>query len=171
MRAGQQVLGHTRVGYGVNYIKQAIVIIVSFALGYAVTRKTYHFFVPQESASIAPTVNAPVQRDQIRVIDHINGVYNYQRMLALIEQSQGLKRDFYAHFAGHSSKHKPIDPKFTKDLLADLYREKMRLQRHVRHIKVQYKGHLPVKKARSLLYYQKVIEQCIRDVENMLRQM
>jgi hypothetical protein len=90
-------------------------------------------------------------------------------MLNLIEQSIQTRNAFYEQFTGKRSKRKAIDVNQTKRLLAELYREKVRLQRHLWKERVRYKGELPLKRKRTIQYYQKVIEKCAVDLEAILR--
>ena len=141
-------------------ILTAALIVVLLTWG---VPKVYHFFF----ASIPLPQHAYDSEDLPQL--SAEG-YDYRRMLRLIEQSKQIKSDFYANFRGYPAKRKPIDMKAAKELLSDLYREKIRLAKHVRTVKVLYKGELPAKKQRTLLYYQEVVDKCARDLEQILRQ-
>lgn len=91
-------------------------------------------------------------------------------MLTLVERANEIKSVFYEHYSGFPSKHyKPIDLAKTKEVLAELYREQVRLQRHIIALKLRYKGQPPLRRIRTLLYYQKVIDKSARDLEMILR--
>jgi hypothetical protein len=98
--------------------------------------------------------------------------YDYGRMLAIIEQAQKIKQTFYAQFDEHhkSLDRRYLDLKFIKSVLSDLYRERLRLDRHIREVKVQSSEVLPFKKLRTLRYYQKTVEQYAQSLEEILRQ-
>jgi hypothetical protein len=98
-----------------------------------------------------------------------HAAYDYNRMLHLIEQAQEIKRSFYAQFdGGDSHAVREVDFKFVKELLADLYRERMRLDRHIREVRIRYHG-AASKKVRSLRTYQRIVEQKAKDLEAILR--
>jgi hypothetical protein len=99
--------------------------------------------------------------------------YDYSRMLAIIEQAQNIKQTFYAQFDEQQKKsidRRYLDLKFIKSVLSDLYRERMRLERHIREIKMRSGNIPPYKKLRTLRYYQKTIEQYSQNIEEILRQ-
>jgi hypothetical protein len=113
---------------------------------------------------------APAQ-EQESTVQPQPGAYNFTRMIALVERTQVVKRQFKDQFKGYSSRrYKPVDMKETRDLLADLYRERVRLSKHFLAVKVQYKGQIPEKRRKALVYYQGVVDECISDIEKILRQ-
>lgn len=95
--------------------------------------------------------------------------YNYPRLLHLVEQSQEARSAFYQKFIDPASRAKSLKEKELQALLADLYREKMRLEHHIKNLKVYYKSDVPRKKAQALRYYQKVIEKQCHDLEVIIR--
>ncbi len=98
------------------------------------------------------------------------GAYNFTRMIALLERTQAVRRRFKEQFRGYPSRHiKPIDMNETRDLLADLYRERVRLSKYFLAVKAQYKGQIPEKRRKALVYYQGVVDECISDIEKILR--
>ena len=97
------------------------------------------------------------------------GSYNFKRMLELVEASRDVRAAFYAHFTTVHAKKKHIDVQALKDLLAELYRERVRLRSHIQDLRGESKESISIKKRRTLLYYLKVLNQCIHDMENVLR--
>lgn len=151
-------------------VKKTVILVLCLAIVYAVLRKTYRFLSHYESAYFSsPSVSNEKKSEKSVDQAELLPKYNFQRMLKLIKDSEKLKETFYAQYAGFKTKIKPIDIKATKALLADLYREKMRLTKYQHEIKLHYKGNVPVKKSKTLMYYQKVIEQYALDVAEILR--
>jgi hypothetical protein len=94
-------------------------------------------------------------------------------MLTIIEQAQKIKRMFYAQFDEERKKsvdRRYLDLKFIQSVLSDLYRERMRLGKHMSEIKTRSNSTLPYKKLRTLRYYQKTIEEYAQNLEEILRQ-
>jgi hypothetical protein len=99
--------------------------------------------------------------------------YGYTRMLSIIEQAQTIKHMFYAQFDEEQKKlidRRYLDLKYIQSVLSDLYRERMRLGRHMNEIKTRSDSTLPYKKLRTLRYYQKTIEEYAQNIEEILRQ-
>ena len=114
----------------------------------------------------APPIPEEPTTEQPRV-----GEYNFTRMITLVDRTQVVKRQFKEQFKGFPSKHyKPVDMKETRNLLSDLYRERVRLNQHVLAMKAQHKGQIPEKRRKALAYYQGVVDECIGDIEKILRQ-
>lgn len=151
-------------------VKKTVIFVLFLAVFYAVVRKTYRFLFYHESAYFSSVhVQKPVILKQEARRSEVVLTYNYERLLRLVEQSKSLKKSFYEQFTGVRTKIKPIDIKATKALLSDLYREKVRLDKYMRELKAFYKGNVPLKKANTLIYHQKVVEQCAQDVAEILR--
>lgn len=151
-------------------VKKTVILVLCLAIVYAVLRKTYRFFFFQESAYFSPpSIFRSSNQEQISHQKEQLLEYNYPRLLKLVEDSEKLKKAFYDQYAGFKTKIKPIDIKATKMLLADLYREKVRLNKYLHDVRLYYKGNVPVKKANTLTYHQKVIDKCALDVEEILR--
>jgi DNA polymerase elongation subunit (family B) len=99
--------------------------------------------------------------------------YDYTRMLTIIEQAQKIKHMFNAQFDEDHKKlldRRYLDLKFIQSVLSDLYRERMRLGKHMNEIKIRNNSTLPYKKLRTLRYYQKTIEEYAQNLEEILRQ-
>jgi hypothetical protein len=151
--------------------KRIIITILWATLLYAVAHKAYYyFFRPHQIATVALPVadsELPLKAPQFPS----NGHYNYRRMIALVDQAREIKSAFNELFTGVSSKKsKPVDVSLTKEVLADLYREKVRLSKYAVEMRVRYKGQVPRKKRQAIIFYQQVVDRCIRDLEAVLRQ-
>jgi len=94
--------------------------------------------------------------------------YNFKRMLELIEASREVRIAFYAHFTTFPVKKKSLDVEALKELLAEVYREKTRLRSFLQDLKGDREG-LSVTKRRALLYYNKVLGQCAKELEDIMR--
>lgn len=102
--------------------------------------------------------------------------YNFERLVKIIDESYAIKRSFYKRFHKHETFKKDayqhiINLKQTKTTLEELYREKERLKQYAWHMKVRFKGEVPTKKMRTILYYQRVIDTCITDLEAIIRKL
>ena len=97
------------------------------------------------------------------------GKYNFDRMLDLIKKTKETRTQFYEQFKQGKRRNKPIDVKKTRELLSDVYREKIRLQQYMWDERVRHTQGLPPKKKQKIQYYQQVIDQSIRDLEHVLR--
>jgi hypothetical protein len=154
-----------------KYIKIITSLLIAIGLLCVLAHKAYKNFVlhkPAASFNLAhPEPSTPKQHATTFVATQ---GYNFSRMLKLVDQTRHVKEAYHAHFSGRPSrKQKPINVKDVQSLLQDLYRERVRIDRYLWDMKVQFKGQLPYKRAQSLRYYQKVIEDAVRDVENILR--
>jgi len=103
----------------------------------------------------------------------VNKPYDYERMLTIIEHAQKIKKVFADQFNVQLSidDGRYLDLKFVKSVLSDLYRERVRLERRMHHIKVNPSDVPTHKKLRSLRYYQKTIEEYSQSLEEILRQL
>jgi hypothetical protein len=99
--------------------------------------------------------------------------YDYERMLTIIEQAQKIKKAFADQFSEqlNADEARYLDLKFVRSVLSDLYRERVRLERRMHHIKVQPSEVPMYKKLRSLRYYQKTIEEYSQSLEEIVRQL
>ncbi len=155
------VVGVKVLGFVMNNIKKIVFSLISLTMVSVLGHRLFCYFFNN-------TNQLPMQligQSQAAI-----GRYDFGRMLSLIEQSRELKAAFYEQYQGFPSKKKIIDVKYARELLSELYREKVRIERYIQAVKIQFKGQLTPKKARTLLYYQKVIYKCIDDVEFVLRQ-
>lgn len=103
---------------------------------------------------------------------HVHGShdgYNFDRMLVLIEQTRVSKKHFYDHFRPGLRRQTVVDVKEVRELLSDLYREKVRLQKHLWAERSRYEDGIPLKVKQKIQHYQNVIDSCIGDIEKMLR--
>lgn len=157
------------IRYFMRNTKKTVIIIICLVVFYATLRKIYRFLFHHESAYFSAPAASLVSLTQEALPSTPSGEYNYQRTLALVEQTQVLSKSFYAQFTGKHSKNKVIDVKQAKALLADLYREKVRLNRYMIETKLRYKGNVPLKISNIVTYHKKVVEKCAQDVAEILR--
>jgi len=153
--------------------KRNIFIALSVIITLLVLRKTYvMLFLSQSSVPTPLSVKRVLERAQEEAIvarhDSLRD-YNFKRMLKLVEETKSINRRFYHQFKQEPDFGNGIDRKQIQILLAELYREKLRLERYIWKIRVYYKDLVPRKKYRSLIYHQKVIDGCIKDLEAILR--
>jgi hypothetical protein len=98
--------------------------------------------------------------------------HDYQRMLVIIDQAQKIKLNYDNQFDESkkaSIDQRYLDLKFVKAVLSDLYREHMRITRHIREIKERSGEGIPYKRLNSLHFYQKTVEQYTKTLEEILR--
>lgn len=125
----------------------------------------------------------PAQREVIGRISpypfpRTGASYNFKRMIDLVEASREVRAAFYSYFSEQSTKKQinsqrdhvgQIDIEALKELLVELYRERVRLRTFLQDIKGNQKEPLTVKNRRALLYYLKVLSKCIDDLEAIIR--
>jgi len=98
--------------------------------------------------------------------------YNFKRMIELVDASREVRTAFYAYFTEGSTKKQidqQIDIDALKELLVELYRERVRLRTFLQDVKGDQKEPLTVKNRRALLYYLKVLGKCTADLEAIIR--
>jgi hypothetical protein len=144
-------------------VRKIFIIFMSLTLTYLVGHRLFSYLFSNNHQLPERLVGASQP-------SFIAGAYDYKRMLRLIEQTREMKSAFYEQYQGYPTRKKFIDLKSARELLAELYREKTRIERYVQAMKVQSYGQVQPKKVRTFLYYQKVIEKCIKDMELVLRQ-
>ncbi|MCB9493703.1 MAG: hypothetical protein H6679_05515 [Epsilonproteobacteria bacterium] len=102
--------------------------------------------------------------------------YNFKRLLDLVEHVQRLRKFYAQRYKDgeidtmHEGR-EFFDDRELEDLLAELYREKLRFRNYIWEVKRRSRYPISAKRYRSLLYYQKVIEDGISFVEMLIRQM
>lgn len=99
---------------------------------------------------------------------HGDNDYNFGRLIHLIEESIEVKHRFYASYLEQVGRRKYIDIEAMKDLLSELYREKIRLDSYVFYLKDQPIGFTD-KRERSLHYFKKVLTKNIKEIEIILK--
>jgi len=99
--------------------------------------------------------------------------YDYKRFIKLIKKARNIKEAYTAQFIEDMprKKRKQLDLREIKGLLTDLYRERVRLERYIKELRVLRKGQLPIKQSRALSYYDKVLEKDIKDLEFIVQQL
>lgn len=96
--------------------------------------------------------------------------YNFGRLVHLIEASIEVKHLFYTSYLEQPKRRKYIDTNAMRDLLSELYREKVRLESYIYYIKNHSnKDGFIDKRGRSLNYFQKVLNKNIREIEAILK--
>jgi len=146
-------------------IKKSIMFALSVAITLLIVRKGYKILF--DSGVVLPeTLTGQSESEN----GSINLRYNYTRMLAIVDQCQKVRSAFKEQFGPDGAKVR-IDRDLTKELLADVYRERVRLHRYTYEMKVRYKGSVPEKKARTIIYYQKIIDTNARALEIIIRQL
>lgn len=151
------------LGFIMNNIRKIVIFFISLTLTYLMGHRLFCYLFSNNHQLPERLVGNSQSSLDARV-------YDYKRMLHLIEQTREIKSAFYEQYQGYSTKKKIIDLKSTRELLSELYREKVRIERYTQAMKVQSYGQIQPKKVRTFLYYQKVIEKCIKDMEFILRQ-
>ncbi len=147
--------------------------IIFFFLGVACVYTLWHY---QAVSRLFVNHKLPEQlsgASDVKDMDGATKPYDYERMLAIIEQAQKIKKVFAAQFSEqvNADEARYLDLKFVKSVLSDLYRERVRLERRMHNIKVQPSDVPAYKKLRSLRYYQKTIEEYSQSLEEVLRQL
>ncbi len=150
--------------------KRVFLVVLSLLLLGLLLRKHYMNVKRKPDNSQAATARVRNFRPLSQAYLPLAGVYDYKRMLDIITHAQDVKEAFYARFSGVHTRHKVIDIKETKILLADVYRERQRLQYYISDVKERYNGAVPTSRMQILLYYQQVLEQCSQELEKILRQ-
>ena len=146
-------------------VKKIFIIALVAAISVLVARKTYRYlFMSQQSIVVAGEIDKCYQ-------DGKPLAYDYARLISVIERTIELKKTFYQQFFSESSQSRPVGRKEAKELLADLYREKVRLIKFDRQMRVRFKGDVPPKKKRTVTHYQRIIDKCIYDTELIVRQL
>jgi hypothetical protein len=147
-------------------IKKISIFVLGVVLTLIIGRKGYTFLF--DSGVVLP--DTLVGSSEAPLVGSHKGRYNYVRMLAIIDQCQKVQSAFHAQFSQHPE-HVRIDAILAKELLADVYRERVRLLRYTQEMKVKYKGNVPEKKSRTLLYYQQIIDRHAKILEVIIRQL
>ncbi len=148
---------------------------VVLALGYGTIHKRFvrPFFAAYSSSTQKPEI-IPDTKGAILGASSDQPNYNFERMLRLIDEALAIKKNFYKQFSmkRHNFDDKDaVDIKLLKKLLEDLYRERVRLKRYTWELKVRFKGDVPPKKMRTVIYYQRVVDNCCSDLEAILRKL
>lgn len=99
--------------------------------------------------------------------------YDYRRLVKLVKKAQQIKESFASQFIEEMShkKRKHLDKSEIRNILSDLYRERVRLTRFTKELKLLRKGQLPIRQSRSLAYYDEVLEKYARSLEFILKQL
>lgn len=143
-----------------GYVKKFFILLCALAMVLIVGRRALYLLgiwkvkVEPSSAYLFPTTGAP---------------YNFGRMLELVEASRDVQKAFYAHFSSPTMRKKNIDIQALKDLLAELYRERVRLLSFLQELKGNSKETISVKQRRALLYYVKVLGKSATSIEAIIR--
>jgi len=150
-----------------RYQKLAIFIMI-LLVGIVAGRKALYWFgiwkFPAEKEVIGRISPYPFPRT--------GSSYNFKRMIDLVDASREVKTSFYAHFSQRSTRKEmsqQLDIDALKELLVELYRERVRLRTFLQDVKGDQTEPLTVKNRRALLYYLKVMSKCITDLEAIIR--
>lgn len=98
-----------------------------------------------------------------------NTDYNFGRLVHLIEESIEVKHLFYAAYLEQPKRRKYVDIDAMKDLLSELYREKIRLDSYISYLKSPNQNGFTDKRERSLYYFKKVLAKNIKEIESILK--
>ena len=145
--------------------KKIIIIALSAVLVLVIARRVYRrFCMPAKEIVITG------QEDK-RYQVGLPLSYDYTRLIGIIEKTIELKKSFYQQFFSETTAHKSVGRKEVRELLADLYREKVRLVKFDRQMRIRFKGDVPPKRKRTVKHYQRIVDKCISDMEQILRQL
>jgi len=155
-----------------NGFKRYVLFVLGLVIAVLGMRKAYRSFV-QRSTKI-PIVaekttlqnSSYAQKTKERWAHDAN--YDFDRMLLLIDKAKETKTLFFQQYSD-PQENVHLDKKTTEALLSELYREKLRLERYLWKVKLYYRDVTPRKRYRSILYYQKVIDKSISDIELIVR--
>ncbi|MFA6527303.1 MAG: hypothetical protein WCT20_02675 [Candidatus Babeliales bacterium] len=112
------------------------------------------------------SANAPQQTPKF----HSDSSYNFGRLVHLIEESIEVKHRFYAAYLEQARPRKYVDIEAMKDLLAELYREKVRLDSYIFYLRDnKQQSNFIDKRERSLNYFKKVLLKNIKEIEIILK--
>jgi hypothetical protein len=156
------------VGYVMTWLRKHWYLFAAVLLFVIGVREWDHTFNKRPSIRVRSNTTSASPSELVQAKP---GDYNFTRMLALIEKTEIIKQQFKDLYRGYPSRHyKPIDMQKTRELLSDLYRERIRFNQYFLAEKVEHQGQIPEKRRRTLEYYQGVIDECIKDIEKILRQ-
>lgn len=93
--------------------------------------------------------------------------YDFKGLLELLDECDMVKKEFYADFTPHFARKKDIDKDYVEELLKRLYRERALFGQYSWELKGYAKQGLSIKKRRSLIYYQAVIQKKIEELEHI----
>ncbi len=96
-----------------------------------------------------------------------DGGYGFAKMIALVQASQKLKDLEHLYFA-RALNEPQIETQTIRDLIKSLSQERIKFKRHIDDLKSRALEPISTKKIRSLLFYLRVIDECIQDSEVIL---
>jgi hypothetical protein len=146
------------------------ILLIAFAMGRRVIRSFYASRIhnPLLQKILGINISEPIEYP-FGIIQEGYVKYNYDRLVHLINESIEVKRIFYESFYEPIKHRKEIDITSLKELLSELYREKVRLESYILYEKTKEQEQLSDKKERSLLYFLKVLKKNIQDLEAILK--
>jgi hypothetical protein len=160
---------------GMRYtVGKSIIIVVVTLFALVATRKIYRFV----RLGIPITLSRPTEPSLAEfhksasfpiVFNEGNSeaAYDYKNLVELFAECDGIKQDFYNNFTPHFARKKELDPEKMQELLERLYCERARFSQYVAELKGRSQRGISIKKRRSLVYYQGVIQQHIDTLERI----
>jgi len=155
-----------------NGFKRYVVFILVSVVVMLGMRKAYRSFVQRTTkipiVAEKTTLQNSSYTQQSRERWAQDAGYDFDRMLSLIDKAKETKALFFQQYS-NPQENVHLDKKLTEEILSELYREKLRLERYMWKVKLYYRDVTPRKRYRSILYYQKVVDKSISDIEMIVR--
>ena len=165
-------VAYLTIGCIMNGFKRYLLFILLLVIAVLGIRKAYRSFVQRSTKiPIVPektTIQNRSYGQQTKERWAHDADYDFDRMLMLVDKAKETKGMFFQQYS-NPQENIHLDKKTTEALLAELYREKLRLERYMWKVKLYYRDVTPRKRYRSILYYQKVIDKSIGDIELIVR--
>lgn len=150
------------------------VFLIVFFIGRRLIRSFYGKYAENPVIAVLLGIDSPSKTSDQNLsqpmFQQSNNNYNFRRLIHLIEESLEVKRRFYASYLEHTKARTYVDTDAMKELLSELYREKMRLDNYIFYVKkAKTQAIFTDKRERSLGYFKKVLLKNIKEIEIILK--
>lgn len=160
---------------GMKYkISRILIVVIGVLFSFVMARKIYRFVrfgIPITlSRPIEPSITEFEAGASFPVVlnenDQITN-YDFKGLVDLFGQCDHIKREFYTDFTPHFARKKEVDLEKVQEILKQLYQERARFAQYAAELKGQAQRGISLKKRRSLIYYQGVIQRHIQELERI----
>ncbi len=155
--------------------KQLMAAIFVLFVSIIVLRITYRFFEQDQCCNFYHDDDCVDMITQ-RMGDEVTGslqkeeiTYNFGHMINLIDNSKNMSSHVAKMQHGFFSRLKSAPYDEVQNLLTQLVRERVRLRTHIWDLKGYSRVGIPVRRYRAFLYYLEVLDDCIVDMQTILK--
>lgn len=155
-------------------ISNVLIFVLGMLFAIVVTRKIYRFVQFGTPITLSrptePSISDFDEATSFPIILNENDQaisYDFKKLVELFDKCDRIKREFYTDFTPHFARKKDIDAANIQETLKQLYQERASFAHYAWELKGYAKQGLSIKKRRSLVYYQGVIQRNIEELEHI----